>query len=352
MKKAARDKRFFFDLNHPADFHFFKNLFSYFAAQGYSYRVMARDKECLHELLEAEGIPYLNRGKGSHSIAGKYMYAVYILGLTFIQVLRFRPGLTLSLSSPYLITVSRFLRIPTLTYDDTDFNPRLQPALKRANYIFSPANYPHSFHKYHFHIQTYKELSYLTSSFEEKEDLKEGVFFRITRSDSIHHSAGNRMEQSDLIQEINRISETFPTYLSSETKIDEVLSPNVIYPDTVNIHEDMQQCKVFWGNSATMATEAVILGIPAIFIGTEKFAYLMELEEHGLLHCFTPDDMASSFSLLEKLLQQAGPGKSFSLSRAQLLKNKSSMTGLLIRFIENLPESAENFSEHPLHENK
>lgn len=338
--------KYFFDLNHPADFHFFKNLFAYLEEQGYSYRVMARNKECLHELLRAEGIPFISRGKGSHFLLGKYFYAAYILLLSFTQLIIYRPGLTLSLSSPYLITVSKFLHIPTLTYDDTDFNPRLLPHIRRADYIFSPANYPHTFHENHFHIHTYKELAYLTPPESGEEKLGDAVFFRLTRTDSVHHSSDTRMDPSRILKEINLISKEHTSYLSSETGIAEDISSEIIYPDKVNIHQDMKNCRVFWGNSATMATEAVILGLPSIFIGNEKFAYLRELEESGLLYCFRPDQLESSFKKLNELLQNPYPGKLLYEARIKLFEEKINIKGLIIWFIENLPDSARELKEN------
>lgn len=302
---------------------------------------MARDKECLHELLEAAGIPFISRGKGSHLLIGKYLYAFYIIVLSLTQLIRFRPGLTLSLSSPYLITASRFLHIPTLTYDDTDFNPRLHPAIKRANYIFSPSNYPHTFHKYHFLIQTYKELAYLEPPQPGKEKLRDSVFFRITRTDSIHHSTQTRISIPGIINEINRVSELHSTFLSSETAFTGGLSENVRFPDKVNIHQDMKRSMVFWGNSATMAAEAVIMGIPSIFVGSEKFAYLQEMEEHGLLYCFPPDQIELSFKKLDDLLAKPVMEVLSGKPVHQLLRRKINITGLLIWFIENLPHSAD-----------
>jgi predicted glycosyltransferase len=347
MSKTPRDKRFLFDLNHPADFHFFKNLFSHLEEKGYSFKVLARNKECLHELLEAQGIPFISRGKGSHFLLGKYVYAGYILFLSFIQLVLFRPGLTLSLSSPYLITVSRFLRIPTLVYDDTDFNPRLLPLIKRADYIFTPANYPHTFHKNHFHIHTYKELAYLAPSPPMEEDLSAAVFFRMTRTDSVHHASEARIGGSKLIQEINRISKNHPCFLSSETGKADHLSDKVMFPDRVNIHQDLKGCSAFWGNSATMATEAVILGIPSVFVGSEKFAYLKELEDHGLLFCFQPDELELSFKKLDDLINRPHSKKHFEQAQIQLLKEKINITGLLIWFIEHLPEGALSLRENP-----
>ena len=341
MKRTPRDRRFLFDLNDPAYFHFFKNLFSYFKENGYSFRVIARNKECLHELLSAQNISFINRGKGSHFLLGKYAYSVYILLLTIIHLIIFRPRLTLSLSSPYLITASRFLHIPTLTYDDTDYNPRLLPFIRRAHYVFTPANYPYAFHKNHFHIKTFKELAYLVPTTPGDGSFREAVFFRLTRTDSIHHASETRISLSGVIKEINRINLNHTTYLSSEIGFTDKLSNGVLFPDKVKIHQDLRKCCAFWGNSATMAAEAVILGVPSIFIGTEKFAYLKELEEYGLLYCFPPDKMELSFEKLHEIIQSPIIQNQLEPILLNLLREKINITGLLIWFIENLPDSAQ-----------
>jgi len=38
-----------------------------------------------------------------------------------------------------------------------------------------------------------------------------------------------------------------------------------------NIHKELDSCGVFWGNSATMAAEAAVMGIPAVFVGDENY---------------------------------------------------------------------------------
>jgi predicted glycosyltransferase len=363
MTRVPRHKRLLFDLNHPADFHFFRNLLTRLGQEGYTLRVIARDKECLHQLLDHAGIPYKNRGVGSHSLLGKYLYAGYILLLTLAVMVRFRPGLTLSLSSPYVITVSRFLGVPTLAFDDTDDNPRLLPLISKADFLFSPISYPHHFHKNHFYIHSFKELAYLHPGVFQAGEQGDGVFFRITRTDSIHHLRENWTNQPVIIREINRMSEKHPTYLSSETSISpksghntkgrnpnkksELFVERILIPDTVNIHGELYKCKVFWGNSATMAAEAAVLGIPAIFVGEKKFAYLKELENYGLVFCYSPDQVNESFSKLKELLLDIPGNEVLGQCKEKMLSEKINITELLYWFVANLPTSAGIMRDDP-----
>lgn len=347
MNAQRQNKKVFFDLNHPADFHFFKHLISLLKDKGYKVKIVARDKECLQLLLEDAGIEYISRGKGKHTLIGKYLYAAWILVLLLIMLLRFRPDVALSLSSPYLAILTRLLGITCVTYDDTDSNPRLIPLIKKSKYILSPINYPHNFHRGHFRIPTLKELAYLHPSYITHDQERTGVFFRITRTDSIHHSNASRLKLDIVQKKMEQISRDNTVVLSSETSLKLAIDNAIHLADPINIHRDLARSRVFWGNSATMAAEAAVLGIPAIFISAEKFAYIKELETIGLLYYYHPDNMNASLEKLDSILAGDPPYSQFLKSRILLLKEKIDMTSFMDWFIEALPESANIMREEP-----
>ena len=73
---------------------------------------------------------------------------------------------------------------------------------------------------------------------------------------------------------------------------------------TLQVHEDLSSCKVCWGNSATMAAEAAMMGIPSVFVGAEIFSYLLDLEKAGLVFCFDPDQLEKSMKTANELLSE------------------------------------------------
>lgn len=340
MSITGSNKRIFFDLNHPADFHFFKHTIRYLEQNGYSVRIVARDKECLQPLLKGQGFSFISRGKGSQSKTGKYLYAIYNLVVILIQLLKFRPALTLCLSSPYLILTSKILNIPCLTWDDTDYNPRLLPLIKKATYILSPASYPFNFHKYHFHINTFKELAYLHPHYYPKAEQlnRNSVFFRFARMDTIHHKNSNLIRTEEVTNQMNKFAEDFTVYYSNEMGRSVEQANNILSPDIFHIHDVLNSCKTFWGNSATMAAEAAVLGIPAVYVGPQKLAYLAELENYGLLFYFHPKDIQASFNKLTELTNNPSE-KRFLTYRQKLLSESIDITALLINFIQDYPDS-------------
>ena len=278
---------------------------------------------------------------------GKYLYAVWILVLLMIALIRFRPSVALSLSSPYLVILSRILGITCVTFDDTDDNPRLLPLIKKSTYLLSPATYPHRFHKGHFHLPALKELAYLHPALFKSEQVRTGIFFRITRTDSIHHSNASKLDQGVVLEKMERLSRYHPVFLSSETDPEQEIGKAIRRADPIHIHRDLATCKVFWGNSATMAAEAAVLGIPAIFVSAEKFAYIKELEAYGLLYYYHPDDLNDSLEKLDAILAGDPPVSHFLKSHDLLLREKLDMTAFMAWFIETLPDSALIMEKEP-----
>jgi predicted glycosyltransferase len=256
-----------------------------------------------------------------------------------VQLLRFKPGLTMSLSSPYLVLLSRFLRISSITFDDTDYNPRLLPIIRLSKYLFSPASYPHQFHAGHFRLPVFKELAYLHPNYFQIKARDPQVFFRITRTDSIHHSRASLLDLDKLRVKISEVRLTHKVLLSSELPELE-FDKNIQFANPTEIHNDLSRCSAFWGNSATMAAEAAVLGIPSVFVGAEKFAYITELEKYGLLFHFQPEQLDLSIEKLQHLLAGHPLPDYFMEMRNQLLSEKIDMTSFLIWFVENLPDSS------------
>ena len=348
MDFKEKNKRIFFDFNHPVDYHLFKYTIGHLQKNGFSCKIVARDKDCLQSLLKLNDIKFIGRGKGSRHKTGKYIYALVNLVIITFQLIKFRPSLTISLSSPYLILSSNFLRIPCLTFDDTDYNPRLLPLIKKSDYIFSPLTYPFKFHNYHFHLNGFKELAYLHPNYFEHSKIFErnGIFIRYAEMNTIHHQKKSRINYSVIVNELNRLIKEWPVFFSCESECNANLSQKITIPDVNHVHEALNKCQVFWGNSSTMAAEAAILGIPAIYVGPNKLAYIKELEDFGLLFYFPTTHIEESFNKLIELVR-SNSLYYYMECKEKLLKKKMDMTAFLVWFIEKYPKSIEILNGNP-----
>jgi predicted glycosyltransferase len=342
---AQRQRRIFFDLNHPADFNLFRGLILKLREEGYRVRITARNKDRLHQLLRAEGIPFRGRGSGSRFLAGKYILGAFLIALTFLRVLLFRPGLTISLNSPYLIIASRILRIPSICFNDNDTDLRLHPFIKIATYIFTPSSYPIVFHRLHFRIPIFKEMAYLPDPL--RPEQRDGIFLRVTCTDTTHHSRRDALDLPVLRSYIESFSDRFDVFLSSEKVLPEGLNGSVNEPGPEGFHEVLNRCRVFWGNSATMAAEAALLGIPSVYVSAEISSCLRELKDAGLLFHFMPNQLESSLQKAEELMESRRSCGEYCVLANWIRKSKIDMGAFLYWVVTNFPDSVDKLLHDP-----
>jgi predicted glycosyltransferase len=75
-------------------------------------------------------------------------------------------------------------------------------------------------------------------------------------------------------------------FISSESRLPEELSPYNLPISVDKMHHLMAFANLYIGESATMASECAVLGVPAIFIATTGRGYTTEQEQkkRTLLH--------------------------------------------------------------------
>ena len=91
------------------------------------------------------------------------------------------------------------------------------------------------------------------------------------------------------------------------------------------------------GESATMASEAAVLGVPAIFISTTSRGYTDEQEKrYGLVQNFTPHEqqqcLNAAINLVSKPLEWLR--KEYKSRQNQLLMERIDTSAWMVRFIE------------------
>jgi predicted glycosyltransferase len=313
--------------------------------EGYRIRVTARNRGRLHQLLQAEGISYNTRGPGSRYYVLKYVLGAFLVLLALARLLVFRPGLSISRSSPYLILASRILRIPSLCFDDNDTDLRLQPWIRLANYIITPATYSRQFHECHFRIPVFKEMAYLPEP--RPHEHRKGFFIRISRTDTTHHSRLDTLDLQVLNSYIGSFSDRYDVLLSSEYGIPDVLNGQVTEPGTNDFYGSLNHCRIFWGNSATMAAEAALLGIPAVYVSANISSSLVELKEAGLLFHFTPDRMETSLQHAEALMESRIGCGQYCVVANWIRKSKIDMGAFLYWVVSRFPDSVHKLQHDP-----
>lgn len=346
--------RIFIDIGHPAHVHYFKNLINIMVNDyNTNFVVTARDKEMAHYLLKSNNISFINRGKGRDSSFGKILYLIKANFQLLRIALKTKPDLFLSFGSPYAAQVSYLLGIPSITLDDTESAKLGQLFYKPfSKLILSPTTFSKDFGIKHKKFNGYMELSYLNPKYFEPnptvlDDLgvSKGDKFTVLRfvKWKANHDIGhNGVSIENKIKAVREFSKYGKVFITSEEKLPKELESYKISIPYQNIHSVLFYASMFYGESATMASESAVLGTPAIYLDNKGRGYTDEQEsKYGIVFNFTEslNDQAES---IEKGVEILNIEKvNWDLKSKKILNEKIDVTKFMVEQCLNIISKTE-----------
>lgn len=351
--------RILIDIGHPAHVHYFKNFIKIMGKKNHSFFISARDREHIFELLKSEDIDFYNRGKGSKSIFGKLFNIPLIDYKIFRKAKVFNPDLFIGFASPYISHVAWLMGKPSIIFDDTD-HARLNHLLysKFASHILTPTTFSRNFKDKHIKFNSYMELCALHPKyFSPSEEILsymnlngylKYVIIRFV-SWNANHDLGIKgidfQVKGALIKELSKYVKVF---IISESDLHPELKELELKLPDHRIHHAMYYASLVFGESATMASEAAVLGTPAVYLDKFGRGYTDEEEKkYGLVYNFTLSYNDQLFAI-KKAMEILKNDKTVYLeSRQKMLSEKIDVTAFMVWFIENYPNSAKIMKENP-----
>jgi uncharacterized protein len=353
--------KLFIDIGHPAHVHYFKNIVKIFLIKGHQILVTARDKEMTHYLLKNNKIEFHSRGKGKNGIFGKLFYLIKGDSILLKYARKFKPDIFLSFSSPYAAQVSWLMNKPHIAFDDTE-----HAKLGRLFYkpfsktILSPSCYKPNLGEKHLKFDSYMELFYLHQNyFKPDENIKvelglkpneRYVILRFVAWQGNHDIGHNGISDKNKIKAVKEFSKFVKVFITSESELPEEIKKNRISIPPHKIHDALAFADLLYGESATMASECAVLGVPSIYLDDVGRGYTDEEEaKYNLVFNYSEslDDQENSIKKGVELLQNIGTKNIWRNYHQKLLNDKIDITGLLVWFIENYPESAKILKKNP-----
>ncbi len=277
---------------------------------GHQVKVLARDKDVLLKVLDEENWDYQVFGLHKKSISGKILNTIALI-INYIKIVReFKPEVILSKASFYGVFVAYILKKRSIIFPDSEIvwvtNKIVAPL---ASFIITPANFELNFGKKHKRIQGFFENCYLHPDYFqpdekviEKYQLKKPYsiirFIGWTANHDINAWGFAVAEKTQLINELEKSGKV---YISSESTLPEQLEKYKLPVPASKIHHVLHFANLYIGDSQTMATEAAILGTPAIrsnsFVGPNDMSNFKILEnEYSLLF---------NYSLFSEVLEKS-----------------------------------------------
>ncbi len=352
--------RILVDIVHPADVHFFKYAVREWEKRGHKVVITARDKEITLQLLRAYGLEFhhiSSQGRGLWGLAKELM----IRDIRLYYIARqFRPDVLVGFTGISVAHIGRLLSKPSIVFYDTEF-ARLSNTLTYplANVVCTPTCYKGSIGTKQVKFSGYKELAYLHPH-RFKPDPKvvwesgidpESKFFivRFVGWGAAHDRGEKGLSHANKIRFVEELVKHGRVLISSEGKLPERLAP---YRSSINadkMHHVMAFATLYVGESATMASECAVLGVPAIFIATTGRGYTTEQEQkYGLVFNFSDKEQDRAFDKMGELLAQPNVKREWMQRRERMLSEKIDVTAWMVNFVENYPASLHCLREAPI----
>ncbi len=345
------------DIGHPGHVHYFRNFIKGMEERNHEFLVIARDKEVTFKLLEFYKIKFTSRGKGGKGFIGKLFYILVADFRIFKEAIKFRPALLLSFSSTYCGHVAFLINKPHIVFDDTE-HATLEHFMYKpfAKVIITPSCFYKNLGQKQIFFNGYMELCYLhPNQFVPDPDVldllrvlrnEKYIIVRFVSWEASHDVGQQGLDFTTKLRIVNELSNYARVFISSESTLPEELEKFRVSVPPERLHDALSFSSLYLGEGGTTASEAAILGIPAIYINSlPLMGYLKEEQDAGLL--FHLDKTEEILSKAIEILQKHDAKEFFIEKSQKLLKDKIDVTEFMIWFIENYPKSLKIMKENP-----
>ncbi|NND01342.1 MAG: DUF354 domain-containing protein [Acidimicrobiia bacterium] len=334
--------RILIDILHPAHVHFFKHFRTEMKERGHEVLVTAREKDIALDLLQELDIPHeviSTQRTGLLGMAGELAQRSWRLARI---ARRFRPDVLTGIMGVSIAPVGRLLRIPSVVFYDTEFAARTNRFIyPMATAVCTPDCYEGSVRGRHVTYPGYHELAYLHPSRFTPDRSALGDFglaqdepFSILRfvsweaSHDVGEKALSAQQKTGLVATLERFGSVL---ISSEAPLPPDLRDRQLTGPTSRIHDLVGFAKLLVGESATMASEAAVLGTPSVFIATSGRGYISDQEHrYGLTRWFQPEAFGDALAAVNELGEV--PAERWAEARAALLNDKIDLTPWQVDF--------------------
>jgi predicted glycosyltransferase len=345
---------------HPAQVHNFKCLKSVLEKQGHTVFWLASDKDISKYLLKCYDIDY-----GILPRPGKSLYKKISLLLknTFFAVQFIRKhkiDLAVSRVSPYICLAAFLTGTPHIALTDTETAGLYDSVFGRlASAVLTAKSFQRTLRKDQIRFDGNIELFYLhpkrfqpNPAVLDMLGVKKGdpyVIMRFVSWDAYHDKGLSGFTDANKIKAVKAFSRHARVFISAENRLPPELEPYQIKLPPEMMHDALAYAGLFFGEAATMASESAILGTLAIYLNDNWLGYTNEEADYGLLFNFKsrPEDQENAIAKGVELLADSDTRHIMEKNQQTFLSNKIDVTGFMVWFVENYPESFRIMRENP-----
>lgn len=343
--------RYLIDLQHPAHLHFFRNIAARLITEGHDVLFTGREKDILLELAAEYNISVRVLSKAQTGLVPMAMEVVQHQ-FKLIQIIRsYKPDAMLAIAGTFVGIPGFLTRTPTYVFYDTEHATISNLlAYPFATCVYVPACYRKPVRWRHQRYNGYHELAYLhpdvfspDSSILTEAGLEQGQIFSIVRFvswEAAHDRGLKGMTQENKIRAVDALAKFGPVFVVSEGHMPGQLESYRCRLPVSRMHHLMAYAALIFGESATMASEGAVLGVPSIYIDPVGRGYTDEQERnYGLVFNFSHEQQNEAITKALEIHALYLQGE-WQKKRQLLLSEKIDVNQLLYEVVSNVPRVA------------
>lgn len=336
-----------FDLVHPAHVHLFRNAIDMLRQEGWQIIVTSRAKDVTLNLLDSYGIEsrVLSSKKNGY-LGGLWEWLIRFYKL-YKMVRKAKPNIMVASAGVSVGPVSFFTGIPNLQFYDTE-RAKLQNMISYplATRIFTPRAYGKKISGKHEFYDGYHELAYLRPDyfiFSEAVLAKLGVereekycLLRFNCFQAVHDKGIRGLTTEYKLKALREFSKFAKVFISSEGELSEDFQDYKLPTEPQEIHQVIAGASLVFGESATMASEAAVLGVPSIFVYGYNLSCLNEQQKkYGLTESFLADKNSQQAAIEKGVAILKNSNRAaWQKKRDSLLVDTIDVTGFIVEQIK------------------
>ena len=336
------------EIGHPAHVHLFKNMIWNLEENGHEVKIAAKDRGIIFKLLETYGFHYEKVDKDRDSLHNK-AFGLLIREFKIFKIMReFKPDISVAMGPIHLAHISKLLGKPCISFTDTEHD-RFERLLSDpfVTTICTPSCFKKDLGPKQIRYNGYHELAYLHPNYFTPDpsvldelELKEGERFIIMRfvawgaSHDVGHEGISMEMRRRIVSELEKYGRVL---ITSESELPAEFEPYRVKVAPEKMHDLLYYAALYVGEGGTMASEAAVLGTPAVYTNTLRMGYTDEEEyKYGLIFNLSSNE-ESYEDIIKKtveLVAQDDLKMEWEKKKDHLLNDKIDVTKFMIETIE------------------
>ncbi len=343
--------RILVEILHPAHVHFFRNAISTWLKRGDEVLVLSREKDVANDLLRAYNISFesiSSLGKSKWQLVQEMLVRDARM---WSHARRFKPDVLVGIMGVTIVQVGKLIGKPAIVFYDTE-NAKLtnRVVYPLAHSVCTPECYAAPVNGRHIRYPSYHELAYLhPQRFTPNRDLvknagvdpDEKYFILRFVSWQASHDVGEEGFSLTLQRELIALLQKHGRVLiSSEMELPQELAHLKFTAPPEQIHHFLAFAHMLIGESATMASEAAVLGTGAFYIADTGRGYTDELQEkYELVWNYKRHEARAALERLSNLLDDETFETTIKNRHQKMLSERVDATHWLMNYVDSVANS-------------